>query len=76
MTYIKKHWLELLIIALLGVLLLWAIGYISNGLFGTHFELQSCWAGLSTVGSAGFLGGMKYLIDSLLNSERGDKPEC
>lgn len=74
MIYIKTHWLELLILALLAVLLLWAIGYLSNGLFGTKFELQSCWAGLSTVGSAGFLAAVKYLIDSTKNSEQGQKP--
>lgn len=74
MKYIKIHWLELLIIALLAVLVLWAVGYISNGLFGTHFELQSCWAGLSTVGSAGFLAAVKYLIDSTKNSQPGEMP--
>lgn len=75
MNYIKTHWLELLIIALLCVLILWAVGYIANGLFGTHFELQSCWAGLSTVGSAGFLAFVKYLVDSSpWNTAKGHAP--
>jgi len=75
MNYIRVRWLELLIIALLTVLLLWAVGYIANGLFGTHFELQSCWAGLSTVGSAGFLAAVKYLVDSSpWNTNKGQMP--
>lgn len=74
MNYIRIHWLELLMLELLIVLALWAVGYISNGLFGTHFELQSCWAGLSTVGSAGFLAAVKYLIDSTKNSQPGERP--
>lgn len=75
MNYIKTHWLQLIILALLLVFVLWAVGYISNGLFGTKFELQSCWQGLSTVGSAGFLAALKYLIDSWLNSPKGEKVE-
>jgi hypothetical protein len=74
MQFIKKHWLEIIMLGLLFIMLSWAIGYYANGLLGYHFELQSCWAGLSTIGSAGFLAAVKYFVDSWLNTERGEKP--
>ena len=74
MTFLHDYMIQLFLLMISFVFLSWGIGYYSNALFGTHFELQSCWAGLATVGSAGFVGVVKLFIDSLLNSKRGEKP--
>jgi hypothetical protein len=74
MQFIHDYWIGVVTCMIFCVFLLWAIGYIANGFYGYHFELQSCWTGLSTVGSAGFLAAIKYLIDSMLNTARGTKP--
>ena len=71
MTFLHDYMIQLFLLLIFFVFFSWSIGYYSNALFGTHFELQSCWAGLATVGSAGFIGMLKYLIDSWLNSEQG-----
>lgn len=53
----QKHWLQLIIIMsilmmifLFLVLFSWLFGYWSNALRGTHFELMSCWSGVTAVG--------------------------
>lgn len=61
--------------ALLLLFIFWTIGYFANALYGYKFDLQSCWAGLSTIGSAGFMALLKWLIDSIWNSDKGTKPE-
>lgn len=60
------------------VMLSWLFGYWSNGLYGTHFEINSCWQGLAGIVTG--LGGLatmaaKYYIDSKYNSNDGVKPE-
>ena len=64
------------------VMLSWLYAFWSNGLNGTHFELGSCWQGISAVvaGMTGIaaLAGSKYAsyyLDSKYNSEEGVKPE-
>lgn len=71
----------MLMFTVLLITLSWLIGYWSNGLFGTKFELQSCWAGIGAVGTgmlsvAGMAGAAwsKYYTDSKLNSEAGKSP--
>ena len=56
----------------------WLYGYWSNALSGTHFELSSCWQGITVVGTgiAGIVGlgkacWTKYGMDSRYNSEQG-----
>ena len=75
MQFLYDYWIGVITCMIFGVFLLWALGYIANGFYGYHFELQSCWAGLSTVGSAGFLAAIKYLIDSTFNTARGTGPD-
>ena len=58
-----------------------AIRFWSNGLYGTHFEINSCWQGVSAVG-AGIVtvvglakaAWTKYGLDSKYNSPEGQKP--
>ena len=59
------------------VMLSWLYGYWSNGLFGTKFEINSCWQGLAGIVTG--LGGLaamaaKYYVDSKYNSVRGEMP--
>lgn len=67
------------LMGILGLVMLsWLFGYWSNGLYGTHFEINSCWQGLAGIVTG--LGGLatmaaKYYIDSKYNSNDGVKPE-
>ena len=67
------------LMGILGLVMLsWLFGYWSNGLYGTHFEINSCWQGLGGIVTG--LGGLatmaaKYYIDSKYNSNNGEKPE-
>ena len=71
----QKNWLALVIflsvlmmVFLCAVMFSWLYGYWSNALRGTHFELASCWTGITVVGTgiAGIVG-----MDSRYNSEQG-----
>ena len=55
------------------VLASWLYGYWSNGLWGTHFEINSCWQGVSACGM-GLVGLFKWLVDSTKNSPDGMYP--
>lgn len=55
------------------VLISWVFGYWSNGLYNTHFEINSCWQGISTCGM-GLIGLFKWLVDSTKNSPKGEYP--
>lgn len=55
------------------VLVSWLYGYWSNGLCGTHFEINSCWQGVSACGM-GLVGLFKWLVDSTKNSPDGTYP--
>lgn len=59
--------------AALLVLGSWLYGYWSNGLYGTRFEIDSCWQGLSACG-VGLIGLFKWLVDSSKNSPEGEFP--
>lgn len=55
------------------VLVSWLYGYWSNGLYGTKFEIDSCWQGLSACG-VGLIGLFKWIVDSSKNSPIGEFP--
>ncbi len=55
------------------VLMSWLFGYWSNGLYGTHFQIDSCWQGISAAGM-GLIGLFKWLVDSSKNSPLGEFP--
>lgn len=78
MYWIKKHIAVICMTVGLfsGVFILvsWGIGYYANGLYGYKFDINSCWQGVSAVG-VGLVGLLKWLIDSVHNSEKGDMPE-
>lgn len=61
------------LLAAFTVLLSWLYGYWSNGLWGTHFEINSCWQGISACGM-GLVGLFKWLVDSTKNSPSGEYP--
>lgn len=56
------------------VLFSWLYGYWSNGLYGTKFQIDSCWQGISTCGM-GLVGLFKWLVDSSKNSPTGEFPD-
>ena len=84
----ESHWLALVIIMvtcmlgfLLLVLLSWLIGYWTNAICHTSFELESCWSGVAAIGTG--LGSVaalataawaKYHTDSKYNSDDGNPP--
>ena len=61
------------LLAAIVVLGSWVYGYWSNGLYGTKFEIDSCWQGLSASG-VGLIGLFKWLVDSTKNSPEGEFP--
>lgn len=61
------------ILAATIVLFSWTFGYWSNGLYGTHFQIDSCWQGISASG-VGLVGLFKWLVDSTKNSPKGQYP--
>ena len=74
MAWIRDNIIPIIILALMGLLILWAVGYVRNGEYGKSYELASCWAGLATLGSAGMIALLEFLINSKLNSKDGEKP--
>ncbi len=56
------------------VLFSWVYGYWSNGLYGTKFQIDSCWQGISACGM-GLVGLFKWMIDSSKNSVPGEFPD-
>ena len=84
----EKNWLALVILMvciMLGFLCVvmasWLIGFWANALYGTKFELGSCWQGLAVVftGLSGTTAlakaaWTKYNIDSQYNTPRGTPP--
>lgn len=87
-AWAQKNWLALVIflsvlmmLFLCAVMFSWLYGYWSNALKGTHFELASCWTGITVVGTgiAGVVGlgkaaWTKLSIDSQYNSPVGEPP--
>lgn len=69
--HIQINYIALILIATLLVFCLWTIGYLLNGLFDYKFDLASCWVGFSAIAT----GILKYFIDSMLNSKKGEMPE-
>jgi hypothetical protein len=55
------------------VLVSWGVGYYANALYGTHFEIASCWQGMTSMGS-GLVGLLKWLVDSFKNSLPNQPP--
>lgn len=88
-SWAEEHWIQIVILAavvLLGALALvflsWLIGYWLNALYGMKFELNSCWTGIGSVGTAlGIVVGLakaawtKYGMDSRYNSPIGKPTE-
>ena len=86
----EKNWLPLVIVLsvmmmifLCLVLFSWLYGYWSNALVGTHFEVMSCWSGVTAIigGLAGIVGlakaaWTKYGMDSRYNSPVGTMPRA
>lgn len=72
--FIHNFILEIILLAFIGLGICWGIGYFCNALYGTKFELASCWAGFSAIGGAGVLAAVKYCTDSFKNTEDGVAP--
>ena len=86
--WVQSNWLALiailavvLFVLLVVIVLSWLYGFWSNGLYGTKFEINSCWQGVSAVG-AGIVtvvglakaAWTKYGLDSKYNSPEGQRP--
>ncbi len=84
----QANWLALVIFMVIVmmsflafVMFSWSVGFWSNALYGTRFELGSCWQGITVVITG--LGGVAalakaawtvYATDSKYNSKYGEKP--
>lgn len=84
----EDNWLAMIIFAMVSMLCFvsliafsWLFGYWSNALYGTRFELNSCWQGITAVITG--MGGIaalakaawtKYRTDSEFNSRIGEEP--
>ncbi|MBP2629904.1 MAG: hypothetical protein H6Q70_532 [Firmicutes bacterium] len=87
-NWAQTNWLALVIFMTVILMILlcviafsWIFGYWSNGLYGTKFELGSCWSGITVVitGFGGVIGlakaaWTKYATDSEKNSPIGEMP--
>lgn len=69
LDYICRHWIGVVIIMVITLFIFWAIGFFANSLMGAKFELNSCWAGVAAISTAGIVGLGKYYTDSRHNSE-------
>lgn len=85
--WVKENQIGLLLSAmmffLVVVLCCWLYAFWSNGLYGTKFDLGSCWQGLTVVATglvtvAGFASKdyVKHWIDSKYNSKEGESPSA
>ena len=74
MKKIQKYMIEAITGAFLLLFLFWTIGYFANALWGMKFEIRSCWDGFTTLGGAGILAMVKYIMDSWKNSGEGEGP--
>ena len=74
MNKIQQYMIEAIIAAFMLLFLFWSVGYWANALLNTKFDLKSCWDGFTTLGGAGLLAVLKYIMDSWKNSGDGDKP--
>lgn len=74
--------LSLMMLFLCFVMFSWGIAFWANGLYETHFDLGSCWQGITVVATGlvtvASFAAMPYVekwIDSKYNSEVGTPPE-
>ena len=74
MKGLQKYMIEAITGAFLLLFLFWTIGYFANALWDMKFEIRSCWDGFTTLGGAGVLAMVKYIMDSWKNSEDGANP--
>ena len=64
------------------VMISWGVAFWANGLWDTHFDLGSCWQGITVVAtgmvSVATFAAMPYVekwINSKYNSEPGESPD-
>jgi len=74
MNWLYTHWLSVIMMVMLVLFLVWLFGYFRNGEYGTHYDLQSCWAGVGAIATASAAGFGKWWIDSTKNSNQGEMP--
>ena len=74
--------LSLMMMFLCFVMFSWGVAFWANGLYETHFDLSSCWQGITVVATGlvtvASFAAMPYVekwIDSRYNSEPGEPPE-
>ena len=88
-TWAQSNWIALIVFMIVLMLVFicmilfsWLYGYWSNALYGTKFELNSCWTGVGAVitGLAGIAAlakaaWTKYSTDSQYNTAFGEMPQ-
>jgi len=75
LKWLAKNWVGVIIVMVIALFVFWAVGYFSNALYGSHFELTSCWAGVAAISSAGAVSLGKYWTDSRHNSKQEEMPQ-
>lgn len=71
---LHDYWVGVIFAMTLILFSVWIIGFFGNGLYGSHFDLASCWAGVGAIAAAAATGWGKWVIDSTKNSEPGQMP--
>lgn len=74
MNRYQKYLIDAIIAAFALLFCFWGIGYWWNALGKATFDLKSCWDGVMALGAAGTLAAIKYIMDSLANSDKGKMP--
>jgi len=76
MDKIKSNLIEIFASMFFLLFIFWAIGYFFNAfsIWGAKFELESCWGGFAALSGSGTLAAVKYIYDSIYNSNKGEKP--
>jgi hypothetical protein len=75
MNWLHDNWLGVILIMSVTTFLFWTIGYFANGLFGYHFDLASCWAGMGAIATAAVAGWGKFWVLGKYCSKEGEMPK-
>lgn len=74
MKPIQKYMIETIAAAFILLFVFWSIGYFANALYDAKFDIHSCWDGFTTLGGAGVLAMVQYVMNSWKNSKNGENP--
>lgn len=79
--FLSDNIVGVIVVEFVLLFIFWSIGYFGNGLYGTKFDLGSCWAGVTAIFGTAVMGGLQkilgyaqYKVDSVYNSPKDVAP--